>query len=80
MNTIEEIIKSKRRKTITEETLYETYKRDLCNRCANKKNTKELCRITITRDLKAKCDSYEKCMKKQCHGCDDENECFEKEK
>ena len=28
MNTIEEILKNKKRKTLTEESIYETYKRD----------------------------------------------------
>lgn len=79
MNTIEEILKNKKRKTLTEETIYETYKRVLCKECKNSKNNKDLCRITVTQDRKAKCDSYEKCMKKQCHGCDDESKCFEKE-
>ena len=37
MNTIEEIIKNKKRKTLTEESIYDTYKRDLCSRCANRK-------------------------------------------
>lgn len=78
MNTIEEIIKNKKRKTITEETIYETHKRDLCSRCANKDNNKDLCSITITLDKKAKCDSYERCMKNQCHGCKDESKCFNK--
>ena len=80
MNTIEEIIKNKKRKTITEETIYDTYKRDLCSRCSNRGNNKDLCHITVTRDRKARCDSYEKCMKNQCHGCKDEEKCFKEEK
>lgn len=79
MNTIEEIIKNKKRKTLTEESIYETYKRDLCSRCANRNNDRDLCKITVTRDRKARCYSYEKCMKKQCKTCKDENKCFEKE-
>ncbi len=79
MNTIEEIIKNKNRKTLTEESIYDTYKRVLCKECKNRRNNKDLCKITVTRDLKARCYSYEKCMKKKCHGCDDESKCFEKE-
>ena len=78
MNTIEEIIKNKKRKTITEETIYDTYKRLICKECSNRGNKKDLCRITVTRDRKARCYSYEKCMKKKCHGCDDESKCFNK--
>lgn len=78
MNTIEEILKSKKR-TLSAETIFDTYKRDLCSRCANRKNDRDLCKITVTRDRKARCYSYEKCMKKKCHGCDDESKCFEKE-
>lgn len=80
MNTIEEILKSKRRRrTLTEETIYETYKRVLCKECSNRENSKDLCRITVTRDLKARCYSYERCMKNQCKNCKDESKCFEKE-
>lgn len=79
MNTIEEIIKNKKRKTLTEESIYETYARVICKDCSNRGNKKDLCRITVTQDRKARCYSYEKCMKKKCHGCNDENKCFEKE-
>lgn len=79
MNTIEEILKNKKRKTLTEESIYDTYKRDLCSRCANKNNDKDLCKITVTRDRKARCTSYEKCMQRQCKTCKDESKCFEKE-
>lgn len=77
MNTIEEILKNKKRKTLTEETIYETYKRDLCSRCANRNNDKDLCKITVTRDRKARCYSYEKCMKKKCKTCKDNLKCEE---
>lgn len=79
MNTIEEIIKNKKRKTLTEETIYDTYKRDLCSRCANRKNDRDLCKITVTRDRKARCYSYEKCMKNKCKTCNEESKCFDKE-
>ena len=75
MNTIEEIIKNKKRKTITEETIYETYKRTLCVECENRRNDKDLCRITVTRDLKARCFSYERCMKNKCKTCKNSEEC-----
>ena len=79
MNTIEEILKNKKRKTLTEETIYDTYKRVLCKECSNRGNKKDLCRITVTRELKARCTSYERCMKNQCKNCKDESKCFEKE-
>lgn len=78
MNTIEEILKNKKRKTLTEETIYETYKRDLCSRCANKNNDRDLCKITVTRDLKARCTSYERCMKNKCKTCKDNLKCEER--
>lgn len=76
-NTIGEIIEIKQRKTLTEESIYDTYKRDLCSRCSNRGNKKDLCKITVTRDLKARCDNYEKCLRNKCHGCSNEKECFE---
>lgn len=75
MNTIEEIIKNKKRKTITEESIYDTYKRVLCKECSNRGNDQDLCKITVTRDLKARCYSYEKCMKNQCKTCKDNLKC-----
>ena len=77
MNTIEEIIKKKKRKTLTEETIYQTYKRDLCSRCANRNNKKDLCHITVTLDRKARCYSYEKCMQNNCKTCKDNIKCKE---
>ena len=77
MNTIEEIIKNKKRKTLTEESIYETYKRVLCKECSNRGNSKDLCRITVTRDQKAKCYNYEKCMQRQCKTCKDNLRCEE---
>ena len=79
MNTIEEIIKNKKRKTLTEETIYDTYKRVLCKDCSNRNNNKDLCHITVTLDRKARCYSYEKCMQRKCKTCKEESKCFEKE-
>ena len=73
-NTIEEILKVKR-KNKTEETIYETYKRELCTQCKNKNNNKDLCRITVTRDRKARCTNYERCMKNKCKTCKDNEKC-----
>ena len=42
MNKISEIIEKKQRKTITEETIYETYARTICVECENRKNDKEM--------------------------------------
>lgn len=75
MNTIEEILKNKKRKTLTEETIYETYKRVLCKECSNRGNKKDLCRITVTLNHKARCDSYERCMKNNCKTCKDNLKC-----
>ena len=74
MNTLEEILKVKRRNK-TEETIYETYARELCSQCRNKYNNKDLCRITVTQDRKAKCDSYERCMKNKCKICKNNTKC-----
>lgn len=78
MNTIEEIIKNKKRKTITEESIYDTYKRVLCKDCSNRENKEDLCHITVTLDRKARCYSYEKCMQRECKNCKDESKCFNK--
>ena len=75
MNTIEEIIKNKKRKTITEESIYDTYKRVLCQECSNRNNNDDLCHITVTLNQKAKCDSYERCMKNKCKTCKDNLKC-----
>ena len=75
MNTIEEIIKNKKRKTITEETIYDTYKRVLCKECKNRNNNRDLCKITVTLDQRARCYSYEKCMQKKCKTCNNNQKC-----
>lgn len=75
MNTIEEILKNKKRKTLTKESIYDTYKRVLCKECCNRNNDKDLCHITVTLNQKAKCDSYERCMKNQCKTCKDNLKC-----
>ena len=79
MNKIAEIIANKKRKTITEETIYETYKRVLCKECSNRHNNQDLCKIVVNIENKAQCNSYDRCMKNQCHGCKNESKCFEKE-
>lgn len=74
MNKIHEILKVKTRNK-TEETIYETYKRELCTQCKNKNNDKDLCRITVTQDRKARCTNYERCMKNKCKTCKDNTKC-----
>lgn len=74
MNKIQEILEVKRRNK-TEETIYETYKRTLCVECENKYNDKDLCKITVTRDKKARCFNYERCMKNKCKTCKKCEEC-----
>lgn len=75
MNTIEEIIKNKKRKTLTEESIYDTYKRVLCKECKNRNNDRDLCKITVTLDRKARCYSYEKCMQNKCKTCNENLNC-----
>ena len=74
MNTIEEILKVKIRNK-TEETIYETYKRTLCVECENRRNDKDLCKITVTQDRKARCTNYDRCMKNKCKTCKDNTKC-----
>ena len=64
MNTIEEILKKK--------------EKEICHTCTNKKNKRDLCHMTINLKNEAQCVNYEKCMKNRCHGCKDENKCFNK--
>ena len=80
MNKISEIIANKKRKTLTEESIYETYAREICTRCNNRDNDKDLCRITVTRDREARCVNYDRCMKNKCKTCRNNQKCFEKEK
>ena len=73
-NTIEEILKVKTRNK-TEETIYETYKRELCTRCKNKNNDKDLCNIRVNIKNEAQCVNYERCMKNKCKTCKDNTKC-----
>lgn len=73
-NTIEEILKVKRRNK-TEETIYETYKRELCTQCKNKHNDKDLCNIRVNIKNEAQCVDYERCMKNKCKTCKKCEEC-----
>ena len=75
MNKIAEIIANKKRKTITEETIYETYKRVLCKECSNRDNNQDLCHIVVNIENKAQCLNYEKCMKNQCKTCKSRLKC-----
>ena len=76
MNTIEEIIDNKKRKTLTEETIYETYKRVLCKECSNRYNNEDLCKIVVNIENKAQCFNYDRCMKNQCKTCKKHDKCF----
>ena len=73
-NTIEEILKVKTRNK-TEETIYETYKRELCTRCKNKNNDKDLCNIRVNIKNEAQCVNYERCMKNKCKICKNNTKC-----
>ena len=74
MNTIEEILKVKRRNK-TEETIYETYRRTLCAECKNRKNDKDLCNIRVNIKNEAQCVNYEHCMKNKCKTCKNNEKC-----
>ena len=74
MNKIAEILESKKRNK-TEETIYKTYVKENCTQCKNKNNNKDLCKITVTQDRKARCFSYERCMKNKCKTCKDNEKC-----
>ena len=58
------------------ESIFETYKRTVCSICKNKDCDEEL-RIRLDGTLK--CESFERCMKTKCKGCNKEKECFENE-
>ena len=60
MNTIEEILKKKRKE---------------CKNCGNRFNILDLCKITVTRDNKAKCFSYKRCMQNKCKTCKNRVNC-----
>lgn len=75
MNTIEEILKSKKQRKLSAETIFDTYKRVLCKECSNRNNDRDLCKITVTLDRKARCYSYEKCMQNKCKTCKDYLKC-----
>lgn len=74
-NTIKEIIANKKRRTKLEETIYETYKRELCTQCKNRYNNKDLCEIRVNIKNEAQCINYERCMKNQCKTCKNREKC-----
>lgn len=78
MNKIAEIIENKNRKTILEESIYETYTRELCTQCKNRNNNKDLCKITVNLKREAQCVNYEKCMQNKCKTCKDSEKCNDK--
>lgn len=47
-------------------------KREECKNCKNRFN---LCKITVTKDNKAKCLDFEKCMKNKCKTCKKRERC-----
>ena len=75
-NTIKEIIANKPRRTKLEETIYETYKRELCTQCKNRYNNKDLCEIRANIKNEAQCINYERCMKRKCQNCKRFDNCF----
>ena len=74
MNKVIENLESKSRNK-TEETIFETYKRELCTQCKNRNNKADLCNIRITLDKKARCINYDRCMRNKCKTCKKCEEC-----
>lgn len=60
MNTIEEILLKKKNE---------------CKNCKNRFNILDLCKITVTKDNKARCVNYAQCMKNKCKTCKSKNKC-----
>lgn len=60
MNTIEEILIKKKNK---------------CKNCKNRFNILDLCKITVTKDNKARCVNFAKCMQNKCKTCKSNNKC-----
>ncbi len=59
-NTIEEILLNKKQE---------------CKNCKNRFNILDLCKITVTKDNKAKCLDFEKCMQNKCKTCKSKIKC-----
>lgn len=60
MNTIEEILIKKKNE---------------CKNCKNRFNILDLCKITVTKDNKARCVNFAKCMQNKCKTCKSKNKC-----
>lgn len=60
MNTIEEILIKKKNE---------------CKNCKNRLNILDLCKITVTKDNKARCVNFAKCMQNKCKTCKSNNKC-----
>lgn len=60
MNTIEEILIKKKNE---------------CKSYKNRFNILDLCKITVTKDNKARCVNYAQCMKNKCKTCKCKNKC-----
>ena len=60
MNTIEEILSKKKNE---------------CKNCKNRFNILDLCKATVTKDNKARCVNFAKCMQNKCKTCKSKNKC-----
>ena len=60
MNTIEEILIKKKNE---------------CKNCKNRFNILDLCKATVTKDNKARCVNFAKCMQNKCKTCKSKNKC-----
>ena len=76
MDTLEETNEKGKIKILTEETIYDTYKRVLCEECNNRYNDKDLCNIVVNINKEAQCFNYDRCMKNQCKTCKEHDKCF----
>ena len=63
MNTIEEILKKKRKECKN------------CRNCRNRFNILDLGKTTVTEDNKAQCMNFEKCMQIKCKSCKNRKNC-----
>lgn len=43
--------------------------------CKNRFNILDLCKITVTKDNKAQCINFERCMQNKCKTCKDNQKC-----
>ena len=50
-------------------------KKQECKNSKNRFNILDLCKITVTKDNKARCINYAKCMQNKCKTCKEREKC-----